>query len=186
MSARKQKRIFQTKSKRFTNVCFFLYVSVLCCRTPKFVRLMFVERVSVFSPVFRVDLFCSGKVDGEAVVTVQLNLTIHANNYTVLNFKRRKMCYKSKRPNNSYPACLWGPEMEKVLIFPCLWTSKYSPNFTSTQTVHIATTWRHAPWSEMDSCFKERLCDEIQHFPHLYGGDSQNDVELLDLLLRSC
>uniref|UniRef100_A0A8D3E408 receptor protein-tyrosine kinase n=1 Tax=Scophthalmus maximus TaxID=52904 RepID=A0A8D3E408_SCOMX len=26
--------------------------------------------------VFRVDLFCSGKVDGEAVVTVQLNLTI--------------------------------------------------------------------------------------------------------------
>uniref|UniRef100_A0A3Q1JK99 Tyrosine-protein kinase RYK n=1 Tax=Anabas testudineus TaxID=64144 RepID=A0A3Q1JK99_ANATE len=44
--------------------------------------------------VFRVDLFCSGKVDGEAVVTVQLNLTLHANNYTVLNFKRRKMCYK--------------------------------------------------------------------------------------------
>uniref|UniRef100_A0A8B9KQC6 Tyrosine-protein kinase RYK n=1 Tax=Astyanax mexicanus TaxID=7994 RepID=A0A8B9KQC6_ASTMX len=46
--------------------------------------------------VFRVDLFCSGKVDGEAVLTVQLNLTIHANNFTVLNFKRRKMCYRSK------------------------------------------------------------------------------------------
>uniref|UniRef100_A0A8C6TQ44 Tyrosine-protein kinase RYK n=1 Tax=Neogobius melanostomus TaxID=47308 RepID=A0A8C6TQ44_9GOBI len=46
--------------------------------------------------VFRVDLFCSGKVDGEAVVTVKLNLTVHANNYTVLNFKRRKMCYKSE------------------------------------------------------------------------------------------
>ncbi|KAA8589756.1 hypothetical protein FQN60_013121, partial [Etheostoma spectabile] len=45
-------------------------------------------------PLFRVDLFCSGKVDGEAVLTVQLNLTGHANNYTVLNFKRRKMCYK--------------------------------------------------------------------------------------------
>ncbi|KAI4888989.1 hypothetical protein NFI96_019091 [Prochilodus magdalenae] len=44
--------------------------------------------------VFRVDLFCSGKVDGEAILTVQLNLTIHANNFTVLNFKRRKMCYK--------------------------------------------------------------------------------------------
>uniref|UniRef100_A0A3P8XNU7 Tyrosine-protein kinase RYK n=1 Tax=Esox lucius TaxID=8010 RepID=A0A3P8XNU7_ESOLU len=44
--------------------------------------------------VFRVDLFCSGKVDGEAVLTVQLNLTIHSNNFTVLNFKRRKMCYK--------------------------------------------------------------------------------------------
>uniref|UniRef100_A0A8C4HVS1 Tyrosine-protein kinase RYK n=1 Tax=Dicentrarchus labrax TaxID=13489 RepID=A0A8C4HVS1_DICLA len=50
--------------------------------------------------VFRVDLFCSGKVDGEAVLTMQLNLTIHANNYTVLNFKRRKMCYKSKCLNN--------------------------------------------------------------------------------------
>ncbi|KAK1796778.1 hypothetical protein P4O66_009792 [Electrophorus voltai] len=44
--------------------------------------------------VFRVDLFCSGKVDGEAILTVQLNLTIHANNFTVLNFKRRKMCYR--------------------------------------------------------------------------------------------
>lgn len=48
-----------------------------------------------FFSVFRVDLFCSGKIDGEAIVTVQLNLTISANNYTVLNFKRRKMCYKS-------------------------------------------------------------------------------------------
>uniref|UniRef100_A0A6Q2XAC3 receptor protein-tyrosine kinase n=1 Tax=Esox lucius TaxID=8010 RepID=A0A6Q2XAC3_ESOLU len=47
-------------------------------------------------PLFRVDLFCSGKVDGEAVLTVQLNLTIHSNNFTVLNFKRRKMCYKRK------------------------------------------------------------------------------------------
>uniref|UniRef100_A0A8C6TRY6 Tyrosine-protein kinase RYK n=1 Tax=Neogobius melanostomus TaxID=47308 RepID=A0A8C6TRY6_9GOBI len=61
--------------------------------------------------VFRVDLFCSGKVDGEAVVTVKLNLTVHANNYTVLNFKRRKMCYKkidpdpnrSTVPNNTLP-----------------------------------------------------------------------------------
>ncbi|XP_062853297.1 tyrosine-protein kinase RYK isoform X2 [Trichomycterus rosablanca] len=44
--------------------------------------------------VFRVDLFCSGKVDAEAVLTVQLSLTIHAHNFTVLNFKRRKMCYK--------------------------------------------------------------------------------------------
>uniref|UniRef100_A0A8K9WLK5 Tyrosine-protein kinase RYK n=1 Tax=Oncorhynchus mykiss TaxID=8022 RepID=A0A8K9WLK5_ONCMY len=42
--------------------------------------------------VFRVDLFCSGKVDGEVVLTVQLNLTVHSNNFTVLNFKRRKIC----------------------------------------------------------------------------------------------
>ncbi|CAL9695921.1 unnamed protein product [Knipowitschia caucasica] len=54
--------------------------------------------------VFRVDLFCSGKVDGEAVVTVQLNLTVHANNYTVLNFKRRKMCYKKIDPDPNRPS----------------------------------------------------------------------------------
>ncbi|XP_026200514.1 tyrosine-protein kinase RYK isoform X2 [Anabas testudineus] len=53
--------------------------------------------------VFRVDLFCSGKVDGEAVVTVQLNLTLHANNYTVLNFKRRKMCYKRTDSDPNIP-----------------------------------------------------------------------------------
>lgn len=52
--------------------------------------------VRVSSAVFRVDILCSGKVDEEAFLTMQLNLTIHANNYTVLNFKRRKMCYKSK------------------------------------------------------------------------------------------
>uniref|UniRef100_A0AAY4ESA2 receptor protein-tyrosine kinase n=2 Tax=Denticeps clupeoides TaxID=299321 RepID=A0AAY4ESA2_9TELE len=50
--------------------------------------------------VFRVDLFCSGQVDGEALVTVQLNLTIHPNNITVLNFKRRKMCYKRLEPQD--------------------------------------------------------------------------------------
>ncbi|XP_010894721.1 tyrosine-protein kinase RYK isoform X2 [Esox lucius] len=53
--------------------------------------------------VFRVDLFCSGKVDGEAVLTVQLNLTIHSNNFTVLNFKRRKMCYKRIDPDPKTP-----------------------------------------------------------------------------------
>ncbi|XP_010776788.1 tyrosine-protein kinase RYK-like, partial [Notothenia coriiceps] len=53
--------------------------------------------------VFRVDLFCSGRVDGEAVLTVQLNLTIRANNYTVLNFKRRKMCYKRIDSDPKFP-----------------------------------------------------------------------------------
>uniref|UniRef100_A0A8C7YID0 Tyrosine-protein kinase RYK n=1 Tax=Oryzias sinensis TaxID=183150 RepID=A0A8C7YID0_9TELE len=46
--------------------------------------------------VFKVDIICSGRVDEEAFLTMQLNLTNHANNYTVLNFKRRKMCYKIK------------------------------------------------------------------------------------------
>uniref|UniRef100_A0A668A170 Tyrosine-protein kinase RYK n=1 Tax=Myripristis murdjan TaxID=586833 RepID=A0A668A170_9TELE len=69
--------------------------------------------------VFRVDLFCSGKVDGEAVVTVQLNLTIHANNFTVLNFKRRKMCYKRiesdpKIPSLSNNITLQRPELDGV------------------------------------------------------------------------
>ncbi|XP_029938707.1 tyrosine-protein kinase RYK isoform X2 [Salarias fasciatus] len=44
--------------------------------------------------VFRVDMVCSGKVEDEAFLTMQLNVTIHASNYTVLNFKRRKMCNK--------------------------------------------------------------------------------------------
>lgn len=44
--------------------------------------------------VFRVDMICSGKVDEEAFLTMQLNLTSRGSNYTVLNFKRRKMCFK--------------------------------------------------------------------------------------------
>uniref|UniRef100_A0A672MIH4 Tyrosine-protein kinase RYK n=1 Tax=Sinocyclocheilus grahami TaxID=75366 RepID=A0A672MIH4_SINGR len=58
--------------------------------------------------VFRVDLFCSGKADGEAVLTVQLNLTTPVNNFTVLNFKRRKMCYRR----------IEQPEPPKTLPFP--------------------------------------------------------------------
>ncbi|XP_072469713.1 tyrosine-protein kinase RYK isoform X2 [Notamacropus eugenii] len=45
--------------------------------------------------VFRVELSCTGKVDSEIMVLMQLNLTINSSkNFTVLNFKRRKMCYK--------------------------------------------------------------------------------------------
>ncbi|XP_051567555.1 tyrosine-protein kinase RYK-like isoform X2 [Myxocyprinus asiaticus] len=58
--------------------------------------------------VFRVDLFCSGKADGEAVLTVQLNMTTPANHFTVLNFKRRKMCYRR----------IEQPEPPKTLPFP--------------------------------------------------------------------
>ncbi|XP_023120769.1 tyrosine-protein kinase RYK isoform X3 [Amphiprion ocellaris] len=56
--------------------------------------------------VFRVDVLCSGKVDEEAFLTMQLNLTIHANNYTVLNFKRRKMCYKRIDSETKIPISL--------------------------------------------------------------------------------
>ncbi|XP_028259005.1 tyrosine-protein kinase RYK isoform X3 [Parambassis ranga] len=69
--------------------------------------------------VFRLDVFCSGKVDEEAFLTMQLNLTIHANNYTVLNFKRRKMCYKRidtdpKIPISQNNATLPRPDLDGV------------------------------------------------------------------------
>ncbi|XP_034563795.1 tyrosine-protein kinase RYK isoform X5 [Notolabrus celidotus] len=88
--------------------------------------------------VFRVDLFCSGKVDGEAVVTVQLNLTIHANNYTVLNFKRRKMCYKSKHQS--------GIESDPKMAIPPNSTTFPRPDYgvtaptTSTQVFYISVS----------------------------------------------
>nr|XP_033813760.1 tyrosine-protein kinase RYK isoform X2 [Geotrypetes seraphini] len=48
-----------------------------------------------FLSVFRVDLFCTGKIDSEVMLLMQLNLTINSSkNITVLNFKRRKICYK--------------------------------------------------------------------------------------------
>ncbi|KAJ3580700.1 hypothetical protein NHX12_034243 [Muraenolepis orangiensis] len=53
------------------------------------------------SSVFRVDLFCSGNADGEAVLTVQLNLTIQASSVSVLNFKRRKYCFKRRQTDTS-------------------------------------------------------------------------------------
>ncbi|XP_014910618.1 tyrosine-protein kinase RYK isoform X1 [Poecilia latipinna] len=52
--------------------------------------------------VFRVDIVCSENVDEEAFVTMQLNLTSHAN-FTVLNFKRRKMCFKRMDSNSNIP-----------------------------------------------------------------------------------
>ncbi|XP_075717314.1 tyrosine-protein kinase RYK isoform X2 [Rhinoderma darwinii] len=54
--------------------------------------------------VFRVDLFCSGKMDVEVVLVMQLNITISsAKNITVLNFKRRKMCYRKIEPEVKPP-----------------------------------------------------------------------------------
>ncbi|XP_077344781.1 tyrosine-protein kinase RYK isoform X2 [Lithobates pipiens] len=54
--------------------------------------------------VFRVDLFCSGKMDTEVMLVMQLNVTISpAKNITVLNFKRRKMCYRKIEPEHKPP-----------------------------------------------------------------------------------
>lgn len=54
--------------------------------------------------VFRVDLFCSGKMDTEVMLVMQLNVTISpAKNITVLNFKRRKMCYRKVEPDHKPP-----------------------------------------------------------------------------------
>lgn len=53
--------------------------------------------------VFRVDIVCSKTVDEEVFVTMQLNLTSHVNDFTVLNFKRRKMCFKRIDSNIPVP-----------------------------------------------------------------------------------
>ncbi|XP_016138284.1 tyrosine-protein kinase RYK-like [Sinocyclocheilus grahami] len=74
--------------------------------------------------VFRVDLFCSGKADGEAVLTVQLNLTTPANNFTVLNFKRRKMCYRR----------IEQPEPPKTLPFPNTTIQRIDPSSSNAPT----------------------------------------------------
>ncbi|XP_067851788.1 tyrosine-protein kinase RYK isoform X2 [Heptranchias perlo] len=54
--------------------------------------------------VFRVDLLCTGKLDSEVTMEMQLNLTINSSkNITVLNFKRRKMCYKKPEQEGKTP-----------------------------------------------------------------------------------
>ncbi|XP_041038638.1 tyrosine-protein kinase RYK isoform X3 [Carcharodon carcharias] len=77
--------------------------------------------------VFRVDLLCTGKLDSEVTMEVQLNLTINSSkNITVLNFKRRKICYKK-------------PEQEeKSLIYPGKNNSK--DGRTAFDAVHTAPT----------------------------------------------
>ncbi|XP_029105000.1 tyrosine-protein kinase RYK-like isoform X2 [Scleropages formosus] len=83
--------------------------------------------------VFRVDLFCLGRLDAEVVVTVQLNLTAAANNFTVLNFKRRKMCYKRiEQPDSRLP-----PFSSKNLSRPVLENVNLAPT-TSTRVFYIS------------------------------------------------
>ncbi|NWU67790.1 RYK kinase, partial [Pterocles burchelli] len=54
--------------------------------------------------VFRVELSCAGRIDSEVTILMQLNLTINSSkNITVLNFKRRKMCYKKLEPEVKSP-----------------------------------------------------------------------------------
>ncbi|XP_074888337.1 tyrosine-protein kinase RYK isoform X3 [Buteo buteo] len=54
--------------------------------------------------VFRVELSCAGRLDSEVTILMQLNLTINSSkNITVLNFKRRKMCYKKLEPEVKPP-----------------------------------------------------------------------------------
>uniref|UniRef100_A0A3P9HEN9 Tyrosine-protein kinase RYK n=1 Tax=Oryzias latipes TaxID=8090 RepID=A0A3P9HEN9_ORYLA len=82
--------------------------------------------------VFKVDIICSGRVDEEAFLTMQLNLTNHANNYTVLNFKRRKMCYKNLGvpiPLNNNTA----PPFDSTV-------KNFAPPTTSTQVFYISVS----------------------------------------------
>ncbi|XP_061096325.1 tyrosine-protein kinase RYK isoform X2 [Conger conger] len=83
--------------------------------------------------VFRVDLFCLGKMDAEVIVTMQLNLTIQANNFTALNFKRRKTCYKRlEQPDPKVPAF-----PNKTLNRPMFETVNPAPT-TSTRVFYIS------------------------------------------------
>ncbi|XP_066266136.1 tyrosine-protein kinase RYK-like isoform X2 [Branchiostoma lanceolatum] len=69
--------------------------------------------VPLAESVFRVNLTCSGQSNAEVGVNIQLNVTLHsAQNYTVLNFRRRKVCMINSDPvskpgggsvNNSSP-----------------------------------------------------------------------------------
>ncbi|KAM9275170.1 tyrosine-protein kinase RYK [Cariama cristata] len=55
--------------------------------------------------VFRVELSCTGRLDSDVTILMQLNLTINSSkNITVLNFKRRKVCYKKLEPEVKSPA----------------------------------------------------------------------------------
>ncbi|KAM6326101.1 tyrosine-protein kinase RYK isoform 2-T2 [Podargus strigoides] len=55
--------------------------------------------------VFRVELSCTGRLDSEVTILMQLNLTMNSSkNITVLNFKRRKMCYRKLEPEVKSPA----------------------------------------------------------------------------------
>lgn len=92
--------------------------------------------VSHLPSVFRVDLFCSGKVDGEAVLTIQLNMTMQTNNYTVLNFKRRKMCYK--RVDHDSRISL--PTINNTLSRPAEPLDEVTPPTTSTQVFYISVS----------------------------------------------
>uniref|UniRef100_A0A3P9HEC2 Tyrosine-protein kinase RYK n=1 Tax=Oryzias latipes TaxID=8090 RepID=A0A3P9HEC2_ORYLA len=78
--------------------------------------------------VFKVDIICSGRVDEEAFLTMQLNLTNHANNYTVLNFKRRKMCYKRQKL------------LTMVTSYFLSTVKNFAPPTTSTQVFYISVS----------------------------------------------
>ncbi|KAH0623948.1 hypothetical protein JD844_007171 [Phrynosoma platyrhinos] len=67
--------------------------------------------------VFRVELSCTGRLDSEVTVLMQLNMTINASkNITVLNFKRRKMCYKKLEQEIKTP--LLDKNSSKALFDP--------------------------------------------------------------------
>uniref|UniRef100_A0A672ITE6 receptor protein-tyrosine kinase n=1 Tax=Salarias fasciatus TaxID=181472 RepID=A0A672ITE6_SALFA len=87
--------------------------------------------------VFRVDMVCSGKVEDEAFLTMQLNVTIHASNYTVLNFKRRKMCNKSKCLRIDYDPKIPTPYNNNSLRLPDYGVA--TPT-TSTQVFYISVS----------------------------------------------
>lgn len=92
--------------------------------------------------VFRVDLFCSGKADGEAVLTVQLNLTTPANNFTVLNFKRRKMCYRSKIFSYTFTIIPQRNCSLFLKIWVCVWLWVFFTLFSPISILWVLCIWQ--------------------------------------------
>nr|XP_042709352.1 tyrosine-protein kinase RYK isoform X6 [Chrysemys picta bellii] len=69
--------------------------------------------------VFRVELSCTGRLDSEVTILMQLNLTINSSkNITVLNFKRRKMCYKKFEQEVKTPTS--DKNSSKAICYPTL------------------------------------------------------------------
>ncbi|XP_072560645.1 tyrosine-protein kinase RYK isoform X1 [Paramormyrops kingsleyae] len=83
--------------------------------------------------VFQVSLTCSGNMDAEVVVTMQLNISLAANNFTALDFKRRKICYERiEQPDPKLPVF-----PNKNLSKP-LYDGVNAPPGTSTRVFYIS------------------------------------------------
>ncbi|KAJ8418630.1 hypothetical protein AAFF_G00001290 [Aldrovandia affinis] len=118
-----------------------------------------------------VDLFCSGKMDAEVILTLQLNLTIHTNNITVLNFKRSKMCYKRlEQPDPKNP-----PFPNKTLSRPMFESINAAPT-TSTRVFYISHERVEMDDSVSDSGSSQGLSQPSTQTTQYLRADTPNNA----------